>query len=427
MSLWKEFTEMFFGMRNTPKAKDTKTQKAKDSKVDYSKIHPYDKKDVVKSQKTTETVKFQDFTDKAMQSFAIIKKAKKQIDVYVPVKVGKILCHSKLLDDIGEFTQYMIWAIGSGYSEQQIKDTIQLDDSIVEEELQNFKQWKFAEYKGKWELTPCGREYFELICCMEKLKNKGFPCLVELCNGQVELENGQADIRSGQELTSDAMCLKPEVSEVLLRNDNYENSLDTVKEKLKDEKLLSEAYMDSIYTTLEFSDKEPRYRRYQLPSYNLETKAAGRGKTIQMAIPIAYLRYKKYFVLLDKYRTVLETMKNLRTFEHQMMPGEEKILTKNALTILKGYEKERALEPIGIYIDECLGKVVWESESGGVNKVMKRRTNIGNVLPVTKYQCEFKKNDVWRLELLSRNEEYAYPLKIYFSDLRPVVKKEMHG
>ena len=60
MSLWKEFTEMFFGMRNTPKAKDTKTQKAKDSKVDYSKIHPYIK-DVVKSQKTTETVKFQDF------------------------------------------------------------------------------------------------------------------------------------------------------------------------------------------------------------------------------------------------------------------------------------------------------------------------------------------------------------------------------
>ena len=110
-----------------------------------------------------------------------------------------------------------------------------------------------------------------------------------------------------------------------------------------------------------------------------------------------------------------------------MMPGEEKILTKNALTILKGYEKERALEPIGIYIYECLGKVVWESESGGVNKVMKRRTNIGNMLPVTKYQCEFKKNDVWRLELLSRNEEYAYPLKIYFSDLRPVVKKEMHG
>ena len=156
-------------------------------------------------------------------------------------------------------------------------------------------------------------------------------------------------------------------------------------------------------------------------------KGVGRKKAIQIAIPIAYLRYKKYFVPLDKYRTVLETMKNLRTFEHQMMLGEGAILTKNALDILKEYEKEQTFDPIGIYIDEYSGEVAWESESGRVNKVMKKRTDIDNVLPVTKYQCEFKKNDVWRFELMSKNEEYAYRFKIYFSDLHPVVKKEMHG
>lgn len=99
----------------------------------------------------------------------------KQIEVYVPVKVGKVLCHSRLLDDIGDFTRYMIWAIGNNYTEQLIKATIQLDEIVVEEALCDLERWKFAkrgEEEGRWELTAGGKEYFELIRCMEKLENK---------------------------------------------------------------------------------------------------------------------------------------------------------------------------------------------------------------------------------------------------------------
>ena len=100
-------------------------------------------------------------------------KTTKQIDVYVPVKVGKILCHSTRLEELGAFTLFMIWSIGNGYTESQIKATVQLDELVVDEALEDLERWKFAEleYEDKWKLTVTGREYFELICCMDKLKS----------------------------------------------------------------------------------------------------------------------------------------------------------------------------------------------------------------------------------------------------------------
>ena len=197
----------------------------------------------------------------------------KRINVYVPVKVGKVLCHSTMLDEIGAFTQFVIWSIGNGYPESQIKATVQLDELVVDEALEALERWKFAEpeYEDKWKLTSTGREYFELIRCMEKLgsEDNGFPCCVEMYEGKLELISpDQIETLRRSELPDNALQLPKKATEVFLHNDNYGDSLELVKAVLREKRLLDDQYMGSLYTTLNL-EKEIRYRVYKTPPYDL--------------------------------------------------------------------------------------------------------------------------------------------------------------
>lgn len=352
----------------------------------------------------------------------------KQIEVYVPVKVGKVLCHSRLLDDIGDFTRYMIWAIGNNYTEQLIKATIQLDEIVVEEALCDLERWKFAkrgEEEGRWELTAGGKEYFELIRCMEKLENKeaGFDCCVELCHGQVELAARPVEVVD--EVPQGAFQLESKIVDFFLLNDNYENSLQIVQEKLKEEGLLEQQYMGSLYTTLKL-EKKTKYRRYKTPPYDLNAveNTVDKGD-FRFAVPIAYLEYRRYCVALDEYRTVLDTLEKLRIFEQQRTLSGGAILSENALEILDTYEREKAMPDMGIYLDEYTGEVIGKQEKEEESRIkLTRRADEKRVLSA-RHQVEFRKNDNWRYELVRSDKEGACPVEFQFSELLPI-EEENH-
>ena len=345
---------------------------------------------------------------------------KDQIDLYVPVRVGKILCHSKLLDDIGAFTKYMIWAIGKGYAEDQIEDTVQLDKSVVEEAGKELERWKFAkpEYDGQWKLTDTGKKYFELICCMEKLEGQDscLDCCVELYRGGIELIEKPIQTIDKDDLPQGAIQLNNKVAGFFLRNDDYENSLELAKQKLQEKHLLEEEYMDSLYTTLSLGKKT--FRRYRTPSYDLEAPDCSEEENdIQVAVPITHFRYRRYWRALDEYRTILETLKNLRIFEQQRHLPDGTILSETARDILESFEEEQKEPAIDIYMDDHAGKRIWETPVESAEILKREETE--NLLPCTGYEKTFREESGWRYELQISDETCACIVKFRFEDLHP--------
>lgn len=353
-------------------------------------------------------------------------KTTKQIDVYVPVKVGKILCHSTLLDELGAFTLFIIWSIGNGYTESQIKTTVQLDELVVDEALDDLERWKFAEleYEDKWKLTARGREYFELIRFMDKLKSNDskFYCCVEMYEGSLELhQNSPVETLSEAELPEDAIELKNRVVGLFLSNDNYSNSLELMKEALKRDHLLEEKYMDSLYTTLSL-DKGVRYRRYITPPYDLNISKQEKGDCpIRFAVPVGQFQYKKYVVALDEYRTVLDTMERLQQFEQQRSLAGGAILSENAQCILQTYQLEKACESINIYLDAHTGEQIWNPMPESID--LRDRSKAKHLLPAANVHPQFRENGDWRFEETKNDQTHACLVKFRFSELYPAEKE----
>lgn len=354
-------------------------------------------------------------------------KTTKQIDVYVPVKVGKILCHSTRLEELGAFTLFMIWSIGSGYTESQIKATVQLDELVVDEALEDLERWKFAEleYEDKWKLTVTGREYFELICCMDKLKSSDskFYCCVEMYEGNLELmQDGPVETLSKAELPEDAITLEKKAADLFLfYNDNYGNSLELIKAVLERDHLLDKQYMESLYTTLSL-DKETRYRRYRTPPYDLNAAVQKKENCpVRFAVPVAQFQYKRYVVALDEYRTVLDTMERLQQFEQQRPLAGGTILSENAQCILQTYQLEKACEPINIYLDTHTGERIWDPMPESID--LMDRAKAENLLPVENIHRQFRDNGDWRLEETKSDHTYACPVEFQFSELYPAEKE----
>lgn len=354
----------------------------------------------------------------------------KQFDVYVPVRDVEVLCHSKILDDLGEFTRFVIWAIGSGYSEEKIKEIIMLDEVIVDDALEELEKWKFAKKEKSWELTNAGQEYFALIKCMDRLEQRNFFGCIELFTGQIELDVEKETLFEKNKLPPEAICLEVKVAQVLFQNDNYENSLELIKKKLQESELLEKKYMSSLYTTLKFPGKEIKYRKYTLNSYSAidDMSMLRTHNSFMVAIPIVKLTYKKKYQALDPYRSVLETLKQLKLYE-QSLPYIQKLLTTTAIEIVNAYEKELEEPLIQLYIDEYAGELI-QLRNNETKKIIARYEIEQHKWPLLRggeYEMGINDNSEFRYERVCCDTEFVLPITIDFKRLVPMGREDINA
>lgn len=55
--------------------------------------------------------------------------------IYCPVNKARVSLYSDMLDDMGQFTKFILWSIGKRYSLEQIDEVIELGEYIIREEL----------------------------------------------------------------------------------------------------------------------------------------------------------------------------------------------------------------------------------------------------------------------------------------------------
>ena len=271
-------------------------------------------------------------------------------DFYLPVKVATLFCHSKMLDDIGDFTKFVIWNLGARKTTSDINQVTQLPPEILTEELEYLGEHGLStgSMESGWELTSLGQEYFALLQCINSLEKDGIPVYIDMLSGNVVFRKDSMMVVHEEEIPKDALMINSDVSisDVFFRNDNYGNTLVFAQDYLRETNLLDERYMSSLYTTLRVSREGNCFARCHVDSYLYERQP--QKQELKIAIPIAMVTFKKFYNQLDEFRPVLDTLHRLRQYGNGL-------LSDKALLIEEIYQRECAEPQSAYWFDRFAG------------------------------------------------------------------------
>lgn len=266
------------------------------------------------------------------------------IKIYCPVMDAQLHLGCELLDDMSEFTVYILYMIGSGYSVSEIKSIIELEDIVVYEELYYMSQIKLCELsEGRYKLTELGEKYYRILCLMDDINSSDTKAQINCFTGAIMdydyqcIEENKCD--------NDVFKLKVKIVKELYQNKNPSNSKGYLIEKYNDiiSDILSEEEMDKLYVTVSYE----RGSLYKIVYINRAKSIGIEDSDLKQDSCDIFLKHElipfklKYQnSCLDKYRTVLPTLKNLNLFESELvseysrdllaLEKEEKLLNSNS-------------------------------------------------------------------------------------------------
>lgn len=97
------------------------------------------------------------------------------INVYCPITSALIYVGSDRVDDLGQFTKFVLWAISNKYTINEISDAVSLGEIVVEDEVSYLSQIGFIlDTESGFEITETGQRiyfsYTSLINITEDMK-----------------------------------------------------------------------------------------------------------------------------------------------------------------------------------------------------------------------------------------------------------------
>lgn len=94
------------------------------------------------------------------------------ISVFCPMNTVTIYVASERIDDLGQFTKFILWAISNRYSVEEISNTVALGNTVVEEEIAYLQRIGFVNNSGsKYLISETGQKYLDLISSIENFNN----------------------------------------------------------------------------------------------------------------------------------------------------------------------------------------------------------------------------------------------------------------
>ncbi|MDN4066657.1 hypothetical protein QYF50_02020 [Paenibacillus vini] len=283
----------------------------------------------------------------------------KEFIIYCPINKGRILLYSNMLDDMGQFTKFILWAIGKRYSLEQIDEVIELGEYIIREELLYLCKIGFlVEENDQYTLSENGKSYLSLMNVIETINHSDIRIKINYYTGEVSSANDRCFDSNG--LDMDIPTLPKRVSRHFFFNKNFANA----KEFLLNEYAyyfteLSEHQKESLYVILD-CEKDTSYVQYvlsEIPSIASETDTQiSNGSSLLLKRTV--YRYKFSYIdhRLDRYRNVLPTLRSLSKFEKELLSSRS-----YDIILLESEEQQRteALAPIyqDTYSDEVSDQI----------------------------------------------------------------------
>ena len=329
----------------------------------------------------------------------------KNMEFFVPVYKAAILCHSEMLDNLNDFTKFVLWNIGKKKTVKRVNDTIMLGETIIEEEINYMQKSGLLNSLDYMQLTELGKEYFSLMECFDVLGKDGFPCVIELVKGKLVLGE-DIKLYAKEDLPENSVLCEKNTLDILMGNDNYENSLELAREQIIRNELLEKQYIDNIYTTLKIdkSDKLKDFYAKCIIKENGPMQEYKKDVYTTLGIPIGIYTYKKYYTDIDQYRTVLPTLKQIKNYD-------ERLLSNSGIKMVEDYEKESSETPIVNYVNLYSGEIIDRPNDGE----LKQKDKVYHLLPSKKHQEKSEELKDMRLEEVDYDDSAATEISVNMS------------
>ncbi|MGC7872082.1 hypothetical protein ACPUYX_11200 [Desulfosporosinus sp. SYSU MS00001] len=319
-----------------------------------------------------------------------------ELKLFCPVLKAKININCATLDDVGQFTKFILWAIGNGYNLSEIDRVIELGEYVVLEEVIYLCKIGFViENNNTYSLSENGVTYLRLIDTLENVNSLDILVHINCFTGEVQKFNEHNYDKNS--LNEEIQKLPEIVSRKFFFNKNYANSreflFENYSELFQD---LSETHKESIYIEIE-SDKETKYIIYELnqvPSadfdYSNETII---GPTLLFKRPIKKFSYSMKDERLENYRNVLSTLAMLEKFDEELLSYKS-----HNLILMEDEEKKINKGNTVIFVDAFKGEIV----TSVTNNYIKQRKTI---IQLPEYQYDISE-EIVREQLEVDNNHY---------------------
>lgn len=271
-------------------------------------------------------------------------KLREKLKVYCPIMKANLNINSTLIEQMGEFTQFILYSLGKGFNIDDINRTIELGEYLIREEIFHLEKWRLIESNEQGiVLTELGKSYFKIIEFVEYINNLSTEVQINCFNGIIMEDDG---VIVSEDLCEDSIQkLKVDIVKELYQNKNYGNSkeffIDKFNFDIYEKFNLCEDEIDSINISLNYQ-KGNLYKLLCLDEIDTIDMIINKEEEvdevdISIVRQIVKLKIKLENKHLEKYRYTLDTLKNINLFDSEL-------LTQKAKNIIDIWQEEQALQ-----------------------------------------------------------------------------------
>lgn len=274
-----------------------------------------------------------------------ICKLREKLKVYCPIMKAGLCINSTLIEQMGEFTQFILYSLGKGFNIDDINTTIELGEYLIREEIFHLEKWGLIESnKQDYVLTELGKSYFKVIEFVEHINKLSTEVQINCFNGVIMEDDGV--------VVSEDLCeeriqkLKVDIVKELYQNKNYGNSKEFFIDKFNFDIYeifnLSEDEIDSININLNYK-RGSLYKLLYLDEIDTIDKSLKGEEEVVDEVDISIVRQVIKLKInienqqLDKYRYTLDTLRNINIFD-------DELLTTKAKNIIEIWQQEQVLQ-----------------------------------------------------------------------------------
>lgn len=276
------------------------------------------------------------------------------ISVYCPITSVLIYVGSDRVDDLGQFTKFVLWAISNKHSISEISDAVSLGDIVVEDEVSYLSRIGFIlDTETGFEITETGQGYLDLIASVDEFNNLHSKAHLNCFTGGVGRPNPTATINTPET----AFCLPEKISRFIIQNRNYQPLQEFARSEYTDYfSHLRPEFLNSLYFYLYPSDAgEPLFQEYFLsnpPDIN-DKFSSSDGTMVTLSRNIVCLHFAYEDDRLLRYRTVIDTLERLSIFDSSL-------LSTTAVKLLEYARDEQSvnINATPLYIDTSTGNIL---------------------------------------------------------------------
>lgn len=227
---------------------------------------------------------------------------------------------SDRLDDLGQFTKFILWAVNKEYSIHDISEAIELSELIVEDEVAYLQQIGFVQENDAGQfVTETGLGYIALLSAIDSFNTQKHTARLNYFSGDLSEINPLVVTT----LPSNENVLPEKLSKFIVQNRDYHPLQKYAKSKFEHAfSHLRPEFYESLYFYMSSGVHDAVvYQKYKILDIPALCKQSTNSGDTMLILERELLKYEFTYTddRLLRYRSVLDTLEKLHQFDSTLL------------------------------------------------------------------------------------------------------------